>query len=570
MEISEIREFRDYMVNTRHSQRVNEQREDQTFVEDTFDVPLIKNPKYLIRLGFVPSMINTVTQQLFGDNPRVFMSPKLNKSGDESSRFKEGTDRAAAEANRWIKSASRQSVNKPKETGKKLMVRGEAWVYVVHKPELLKMKGLWQEEVPFEIPVKFVLYDPMVVFSDPNEEIDGEPERVLVYYKRKVSDIKASYPYWNDNGRKPTEYIDFTFFFDKKISYAEAGDEPLFMESPKKIANGDGRRDNPYTCVPFTHAYSGWGMETEERKPELLAYSRIRPMRGRLVEAATMASDFAYNIHDKAWKTRNLYIPMDVTLPPDWRDSYSDEPHQLNIIRTPNGEKIETSDTQVFSAEVFAYFDRVKADLAADFPSSMRGMAGGSSGRQEDVLTNNAHSIYDCLVENNNLLWARSIDKGMQICSHLNMIPRKMKEGDAESYSEITVDLKKDDPMAESRRSAEGDRKYQLGIIDSEELYMEYMGKTKEEAKALKARLFIDQRIKNSPFLGQIIDEVVAEKLGKTNRLNELRNQGKDTTGMNPTPQFGSQGGSMRLGELSDVSNADLSTRHEARVSPGG
>jgi len=52
-------------------------------------------------------------------------------------------------------------------------------------------------------------------------------------------------------------------------------------------------------------------------------------------------------------------------------------------------------------------------------------------------------------------------------------MPVNIKKNDEKSYSEITIDISKADPTELSRVAADGDRKYQLGIIEFP-LYLSY------------------------------------------------------------------------------------------------
>ncbi len=551
MEQKEIQEFATYMTQ-RHQERISEQTTDLSFFRDDYVLPLLTpditnkinpNEKYIIRTGYVAEMENGITQQTISPKPRVFTEARSKGKQD-------GADRIATVGNKWAKILSGYSSNPFEETFKDTFQNGEAWIYVVHNEELAKYSGDWREDKPDSIPVHFIVYDPTVVFSEPNEEIDGIPKRVIVQYERMIGDIKAHYPDWTpkDGMKKDDAKVKFILYFEDKQSYAEADGKELF------------NRPNIYKIVPLIHAYSGWGKVTADRDPALLAYSRIRMMRDKIVEDSQMASDFQKNIHEYAWKARTLYMPDGTPFNPEtaFKD-YHPEAGSLSVVYLPMGsnrDDFKVDETQVFGADVFAYRDRVKADLAAEYPLSMRGVATGSSGRQEDILRTMGLAMYDAPLNSCSRMWARAFDMAFKICKIVpDMIPPDVKEEDVDSYSELRVDLKKEDPNELSRKSADGDLKYTHGIIDLETNLIEYQGRTKDEAKQIIAKMMAFNVMNNDPIIKTLIAQQVAQEMGVEDKYNQMSQQmteqasGK-TSGMNPTVNVGARGGAPRQGNI--------------------
>jgi len=426
------------------------------------------------------------------------------------------------------------------------------------------MKTLdWQAKYPDEMPVYFIRFDPMVVFHDPSEDIDGKPNRVIVKFKRKAGEVKRLYSDWTPKDSNAKE-VEFWMYFDKETSYGVADDKELFT------------RDNPYGLVPFVHKYSSYGSETQSKDPGLLAFTRTRMIRDKIREDAKMATEFNYNQSEQVWGIRTLYWPLGTPKPPNLFEEYSTRPGDLNVIATPPGTKIEVEESRALGADSYAYRNMVRTDLQMEHPLATRGIASGTSGRQEDIMSSAGMSMYDSPIEANSSLWAEAIEMAIKVCSVpvFKLLPPGLNEKDKDSYSELRVDIRRQDPTDLSRRAAEGDRRFEQGTIDEEELYIEYMGKTREEALKLKARVWISRAMRNDPAFMQLITQTAAEEMGQEEKLAEIRSMIEGgTKAINPTPKTGSKGGQPRSGNIktqTGMEQADLAGYHEPRRSPGG
>lgn len=571
--IDEIRDFKTDMISKRHNQRVKEQNTDLGFFNDDYPLPLVKDKDYALRTGYVSGMVNGVTGQIISDNPRVFT-----KSRKETSTLQEASNRIASEMNRWAKYLQGYSINPYSESFKNKNIYGENWIYVVHNRQLALWdeKVSWQEALPDAVPIHFILYDPTVVFSDPSEDIGGKPKRVVVSYKRTIGDILASYPKWTKRENRPFhEEVEFLFYVDKEAMYAEADMEPLFRDIKGEYASGIGVRQNPYGLVPFTHTYSGWGKETADRKPELLAFGRVRMMRDMIVEDSTMRSNFSYNFTKFAHRAKTLINRTGQPVGADAFKEYQDMPDAISEIVLPPGEADFTVDeSQLFEAPVFAYADRLRADLAMEYPMPLRGVATGTSGRQEDILRGSGLVLYNAPLLNTEREWAEAFDIGMQICYKLpGMKPPKLQEDDIRSYSEVTVKIRREDPTELSRKAADGDRAYQNGIIDHETNLVENRGKTKEEARLIKSRLLADDVERNDPTLRMLIARQMAQEIGLEDEYEALKAEmAEREKGINASPEQGSRGGEPREGKIETELGGEMSDmsleRRPTRLSP--
>ena len=151
------------------------------------------------------------------------------------------------------------------------------------------------------------------------------------------------------------------------------------------------------------------------------------------------------------------------------------------------------------------------------------------------------------------------------------MLPTKVNKGDIDSYSELTVDLGKEDPIQLSQRTSQGQMLFERNIIDHQTLLTEYMGKTVEEAIKIIDQTWVDNVIKNHPAFPQMVLEAIGEEMGASDRLAGIEQEmGEQAQGMNASPNIGSKGGGLRTGDIETplgAEMADQSVTHEPRRS---
>ncbi len=192
-----IIDFKNYMVNERHDQRIKEQMLDQEYLENRYPLKLIKKVDYQMRSNFATRMINGVTQQVISKLPKIYFTPK----SDSETEMKVVKNLSIL-TNSWVKKLLEYPASPFEQNFKRICGRGELWIYTPHNSFLANYDGDWRKDYPNLMPVEWIFYDPMVVFADPSEEINGQPKRVVVWYKRTVGDIKAHYPKWTGASKK--------------------------------------------------------------------------------------------------------------------------------------------------------------------------------------------------------------------------------------------------------------------------------------------------------------------------------------------------------------------------------
>lgn len=558
-------------MKIRHSERLSQQRTDQDFLENTYPLVLIKKKEYQMRTNFAARMINAVTQQLISNLPKVFVT-----SNTDSDVAHKSTSNISLILNKWVRSLLQNPVNPFEQIFKSHNYRGDAWLYTPHNKLLTDYGDGWEEEYPDAMPVHFIPFDSMVVFSEPNEEMNGEPKRVLVQYEQNISYIKENYPLWsNPQNRTPSKKAKFILYFDKEKSFAAADNEPLFRDKQKKLLNETGERTNPYKEVPFVHLYSGYGFEGFERNPELLAYSRIRMIRDLITEDSQVRSDQLYNFHTFAHKSKTLYVPAGTDTPTDWAAAYKNEPDKLNLIQLPEGADpswFKVEESQLFDPAAFAYAAQIRNDLGLEYPAPLQGGPGTSSGREANILSGNALAIYDCAVENTANLFAKGFLKALRIATKVDILD---VANDIKRVDEISVDLRTDDPVARDRAINMGSILVDKGKRSLKTFLMEDMRMTDKESDDEIDNILADKIMLQSPEIAAFLGFKAAQKSGMAEELQAYRdmNQGQ-TPEIETGNPIGSKGGQPRKGNIKtetgreqvDVSNTSYGQRTPVRA----
>ena len=550
-----VEEFQSEM-KARHGNRLSQQRTDQEFLENTYPLFLIKKKDYQMRTNFAARMINAITQQLISNLPKVYVEPNA-----DTDVAKKATRGIGIVLNKWVSTLLRQPSNLFEQTFKNYNYRGDAWLYIPHNQDMLV------NPYPETMPIHFISYDPMVVFSEPNEEIDGEPQRVLVEYEQNVSYVQKAYPLWSNpkqrsSTSKTNNKAKFIFYFDKKKSFAAADDEPLFRDREKQLLDGTGERGNPYDCVPFVHLYSGWGFEDFKRSPELLTYSRIRMIRDLITEDSQVRSDQLYNFHTFAHKSKTLYVVGGAEVGADWDAAYKNEPDKLNLIRLPEGsapDYFKVEESQLFDAAAFAYADRIRADLGIEYPIPLQGGTGTSSGREANILSGNALALYDCAVENTALLWSKGLLKALRVASAVELLPEGITDDDLKRIGEILVDLRSDDPIARDRAINMGSTLVNEGKRSLKTFLMQDMRMTVEEADEEIDNILTEKIMLQSPEIAAFLGFKAAQKSGMADELQAFREmQGGATPQITTGSAIGSQGGEPRQGNIKTQTGREM------------
>lgn len=508
--VQQIHNFRDYLLDFYQQTRI-EQATDDLFYRDAFPVPQIRNQSRLQRTGRASRMVDRPAEHIITSNPQAF---RMITKPDDANRNR--ALNVSREVNRWMGVWKRQNPNPVKEFVKNLLRRGEAWLHPLHNERWVTTPKQ-RSGVPILLPVP----DPMIIFADPNEDENGIPERVVVYYDRLPSIIKSKYPKWQ--GPKPTNdgsavtTVKWMEYWDKDTCYFEADDMGVYA----------GR--NLYGIVPFVHKLSGFGKSSPEGKMEDLIVGRLRKVRDLLQRECAIISDIDSTFH--LFANRSIDVqPVDDQheVPDGFAEKYEMGPGLVHEI--PHGLTVTRSVEVLPEPEVFQYVYRISQELEEEDPLVMAGTAVGSTGRQQGMTMASALRRYDTIVENTEYAFATAISIGLQMCDRIpTLCPDEFgmsKEDINKSYA-VDVALKAEDPIESDRKATLGSRLYQQGEIDIRTNLVKYQNYTEEEAEEIITSMMVDKVIMGSPDIAELIGLKAAEKLGITDEIRALQERRK-------------------------------------------
>lgn len=510
--IQEIKDLRKYLVEEYHGARVTQQKKMQEYYDDTFAVPQIKEPMYISRTGTGAWLVDGPSSHIITTNPQVFVSPKR-----QTKECQESADKVNSLLNHWVSLIRRQSNQPFREFNKNLFLRGEAWIHPVHK------EG-WEEGN--QLPIEFLTPDPLIVFGSPNEQ-NGIPEFACLIYQVSSYMIRRLYPEFSyDVNKKNVEWFEF---WDSKSKYFEVDSKPLY----------DGILENILGRVPFIHAYSGFGKESPEGKPETLTIGRLDRVTDLLHQLCIMNSNLDSTFTKFARPRYQLYLPpgigMSDTERNKWREAIDMSAGSLSIF--PNGANLEEGTRLLPSAEAFQHYANLQVRVAMEAPPIMAGLPSGSSGRHEDIVSYNFVRRFDCVVENAELSWGKALDTSLDTIKKVPGycpltqwldIPEGGKkeitidEEDIDNSSQCVLKLKAADPIEDDRKLMAGRALVESGRIDWETFLVEYAGYTPDKARLIKTKTIAEKIVTTSPLMQELIARKALENLGMTEELQTL------------------------------------------------
>jgi len=490
---------------------------DKKYIDDTFQ-PRIRHPHKILRLGLGEEIVNSPAEQIVTSNPQAFV-----ECGN-----KEAGLRIGKVINGWIDILRRQNPQPFKESVKNKLARGENYVKAVHNetwvtnPVTEDKDGLPVFDTR-GLPVLFPILDPMVVYGSPEEDENGVPIRVLVFFKRQPWDIIVKYPHWKDpkntlgakaGVRKLTEWF---AFWDEDTMFASA-DGDILVHS-----------DNPYKCMPWARRYSGLGRRSPDGELSSLIVSDIKNSRGLIEEIAIMRSDIASIMHLSAHKPKTIISPGELN-EKDIRTNLSFESYDLNILQNvPTGTEIKDIEISPPAREAFEHAANIMADLARRHPYIMAGFPFGSSARQDTGASAAAMKRYDTVIENTETEWATIFERAFKMMREIpTMVPKGLHKSDLDIDFKCTVLLKAKDPIEEDRLITLGDRLRRLPnpAIDLGTFHTEFMGYTANKSKEVMAKMLADMVTINNPQWAQVMGMIAAEEGGMTDWLRRVAQQG--------------------------------------------
>lgn len=497
--VTEIRDKKSYFEHDLYGKVREEQTEDQSYYDDTFQVPEVVKPHRPLRSGLARKIIDNPAEQMITRNPQVFINTG-NKDADE---------RLSRRLNDWITILKRQNPNPFKESVKNPLLRGETYLYLCHSNDAL------YDNVQVPLPVSFIVPDPMTVFGSFEEDENGIPLEVFVICDRLASDIEYNYPNWkNTTGGKKVKWM---AYWNKDIKYFEANGEPVLDNEIE---------ENLYGFAPFIRRYSGFGRRDANSNLESLVVSELRGSRGLLKEECLVRSDIASALHLYAHPRQTLIIPNDGTVDAaKLQQAYSFEPGTLTVLPLPQGSTFDKNNQLTPVPEVFQHLAEINARIMHRHPMAGAGSVVTASGRQDDLLGTTIMHRYETIIENTETMFATALEKALEICKLLDYTPEGLKKEDVDKKLRIDVKLRAEDPLERDRLITLGDRLYAQGngSIDLETYHTQYLGYTQAQSKDIQAKILADKVTLYNPDVAQVMGMVFAEEAGMGKWLEQAK-----------------------------------------------
>ena len=525
MNYQEIHDLKEYLVDDYHGQRITEQIEDQTFADGSFTKKLAKDLRVLYTPSTGARMISKPAAHLITSNPQFFRWPRKLPEVDSASRV-------AKLGNHWISQLKRQNPNPFPQDVKTNMKRGERWIR-------LTLNEKWTADNQDGMPVWFTIPEPMVIFGSPNEH-NGIPEELIVFYERSVADIQKVWPDFTPKGNN--KRVKWLEYWSAKERYYEADDEPVLDIQPNVLG-----------FVPFVHAYSGFGDESPEMKPELLAVGVLRYVRDLLAEECALRSDIRSGIHRHVFKPIVLKNNTGADLSKDELSEIDMGP--LSVIVLPQGIDWVEPPNYMPQQEVFQYLANVQAEIRAVMSPVFEG-GSFSSGRNRALTKADEMKPFDTIIQGSENSWGTAFGLALRILDTVhNMMPITVRstviekgtslrkeeivtKEDIGGYYDCEIKMKSVDPVEQDRTATLHAKYFLDGLIDAETCLIEGFGKTQAEAKTILKKIMIDQVTIKSPQFAQMVGFQLAQESGMMRQFMEATQMGGTTGGTTvPSPR---------------------------------
>ncbi len=509
MDIDQIRALKQYYTDQLYSVVRKEQTTDDGYYKDNFEVPQLEESVPKSRTGSGAQIIDMPVEQIAAMVPVASRKPEK-----DTEIAKLAANRVTSLINeKWLDKIGRQGLIK--EFIKNQLLRGEAWIHPLHNESWVlppkRKTGL---------PVIFLIPDPMVLFASPNENEDGVPENVVVFYERQPSVIQAKYPAWSNprmaGAPKKKSTVTWIEYWSSKERYFEADDEPVLKGKVQ---------ENIYGLVPFIHKNAGFGkLFTPDGKMEDVIVGRLRRERDLLQRECAITSDVDFVIHTFANRSVDVQ-PMDDNhkIPPDFRDKY--EIGTGLVHELPPGITVTRAEEMLPEDQLFNYLYTLKADVGRITPQALTGTPAGATGRLQDMAYTTAMKRYEGIVKNTEYAFATAFGMALEIIEKLDIEVDGLNSGDINKYYDVTVQLKPDDPLEEDRKSTLGDRLWNQGngCIDLRTNLVKYQGYSQEDAEEIIADILVDKLTLYNPDVASVMGMVFAEESGMARWIEEAK-----------------------------------------------
>uniref|UniRef100_A0A6M3IDW1 Portal protein n=2 Tax=viral metagenome TaxID=1070528 RepID=A0A6M3IDW1_9ZZZZ len=512
MDRDKIEALKNYYNDTLYNKTRMEQKVDDDYYEDQFDVSdIVLEPVTVMRTGKARRLIDGPADHIITDNPQAFRrNLKDNKTEDEAnSKIAELLNTS------WLQVFKKQNPNVYKQFVKFLLLRGEAWIQMSHNPDFERGKS--EDGLPIILRVP----DPIVIFASPNESANGVPEHVILWYELTPFIINHNFPDFQPKlgDRDQSDTVSWMEYWDKDQRYFEADGQVLVND------------DNPYGFVPFVHKLSGLGTEDAQGRMERLIVGRLKFSRDTLRRETAIISSLDYSIHTFANRSFTVQGDDMHPVPPDFWEKFVVGVAMGNEL--PPGVTVTRSVDALPEQQLFQYLQTINRQLELEDPLTLEGVPVGSSARQQDMTTTSALRRYASIIENTEHAFSTAMGMGLKIADTVpKQLPTELKGINFKRNYEVKIFLKAEDPTENDRKVTLGSRLYQAGEIDLETNHIKFQGFTKEQSRDIRKRRIVDNLLA-SPEAMQIMGQSLLKETGLG---QELGAQGMDFSQVPQTP----------------------------------
>lgn len=530
--IEEIKELKTYCIQDLYGKTREEQTKDLAYINDTFKTG-IKRPHRVFRSGIGRKIADAPAEAIITDNPLASIKIFRGRQ-DASTRLSEVVNQ------QWLELFKRQNPNPAKEFVKSCLGMGEAYFKILHnehwarcpkcngkgkigksKCDYCEGEGSVDADKRVGLPIKLLVPNSMVIYGSPEEDDNGIPEWVIVFYERQLRDLIPAYSQLKelDDGEKKT--VEWLEYWDRDITYIEANEIPIT----------DGIEPNIYKEVPFVRRYAGFGRRSSDGELSNLIVSDIRFQRDLIKEECTVRSNI--NSIENLFAHRGKTVISSDKIDREAFETAEWGEYTLKIFENvPKGTTIENDDVPQAPPEMYLHLATVRTELAQLNP--LIDIPGGTSGRHEQEIKVRSLSRHASIVGNTQNAFATVLGKGLRICNTIpDWKPAKLNKGDLDTEYQIRVDLKATDPIEEDRLITLGDRLRRLPnpAIDIGTFHTEYLGKTQDESEGIQAKMLADMVTIYNPDWAAVAGMVSAKESGMEMYLEEMMQRRQEMEG---------------------------------------
>ncbi len=507
MNIEEIRELKDYYIKTLYSDVRKEQEIDNTYYNDTFAVPEVRKPHRVWRSGWGNRMVDSPSEQIVTSNPQAYFE-MIKGSKDIEAKL-------SGEVNKvWFPVLSRKSPNSFKEFVKNVLCRGESYIQLVHNEDWVS-----GDREHSELPVLFLVPESMVLYGSPEEDENGIPDNVIVYYERQPKDVILRYPDWTNPknagiGKSKDKSVSWFEYWDKDNRYFEADGEPVLQ---------DQIQENIYGFTPFIRRYSGFGRRSPDGSLSSLIVSDIKFSRDLIHQECVKRSNI-YSVEDLfSHRSRTFMSPGKIGKEQIRNLKFGS--YDVNLLEdVPAGTTMINEEYSPVPQEMYGSHAALVGEIVQRHPFTQAGFPFGSSGRHEDITASAAMARYNTVIQNTESAFATAVEKALEMCNVIPKLrPTKLTESDLASKFKCSVILKAESPVEQDRLATLGSRLLVQNEIDPETNLIEYKGYTQDKAKDILVKIMMWKVLLNSPDVIELIGLRAAEKSGMAEDLQIIK-----------------------------------------------